>query len=413
MKKLKILSVRLNGKPVGQLEQTKEGKLKFQYEDGARQISLSMPVEGKRFGNMPCEKYFGGLLPESEEVKKAIGKNFGANPKSTFSLLRAIGHDCAGAISFHDPEDPVVQDALLETKMKPLSEAKLEKHIKELPLKPLFMGVEGLRLSLAGVQEKAAVCVLDDKIAIPLEGTPTTHILKPSMSKYSGTVQNEYLCLRTATRLGLPVPGVKMGRAGKEDYLLVERFDRKFDEGKRIIRLHQEDFCQALGFREKYQRLGGPGFKDCFELLMKTRIPVIDRDLLMRGAVFNYLVGNNDAHGKNFAILYDVDGNSRLAPFYDILCTQAYDELTNDLCMKLGEHYDFKDIKESDWQALCKTAGFSFPGLKKIISSLAEQIVGAVEEERNLLRKTEFDNPVLDKIVARVQQNAKILNKIK
>ncbi len=413
MKKLKILSVRLNGKPVGQLEQTKEGKLKFQYEDGARQISLSMPVESKRFGNMPCEKYFGGLLPESEEAKKAIGKNFDANPKSTFSLLRAIGHDCAGAISFHDPEDPVVQDALLETKMKPLSEAELEKHIKELPLKPLFMGVEGLRLSLAGVQEKAAVCVFEDKIAIPLAGTPTTHILKPSMSKYSGSVQNEYLCLRTATRLGLPVPDVKMSRAGKEDYLLVERYDRKFDEGKRIIRLHQEDFCQALGFREKYQRLGGPGFKDCFELLMKTRIPVIGRDLLMRAAVFNYLVGNNDAHGKNFAILYDVDGNSRLAPFYDILCTQAYDELTNDLCMKLGEHYDFKDIKESDWQVLCKTTGFSFPGLKKIISSLTEQVVVSVEEERNLLRKTEFDNPVLDKIVARVQQNAKILNKIK
>jgi len=413
MKRQKILSVRLNGTPVGQLEQTKDGKLKFQYEDGARQISLSMPVENKRFGNMPCEKYFGGLLPESEEAKRAIGKNFGANPRSTFSLLRAIGHDCAGAVSFHDPEDPVVPDSLLEPKMKPLSEPELERHIKELPLKPLFMGVEGLRLSLAGVQEKAAVCVLDDKIAIPLGGTPTTHILKPSISKYPGSVQNEYLCLRTATRLGLAIPDVRMGRAGKEDYLLVERYDRKFDGGKRIIRLHQEDFCQALGFREKYQRLGGPGFKDCFELLMNTRIPIIDRDLLMRATVFNYLVGNNDAHGKNFAILYDVDGNARLAPFYDILCTQAYEDLSNDLCMKIGEHYDFKDIEESDWHLLCKTTGFSFPGLKKIISSLAEQIMVCVGDERNLLRNTEFDNPVLDRIVSRVQQNAKALNKIK
>lgn len=411
MKKLKILSVRLNGRPVGQLEQTKEGKLKFQYEDGARLISLSLPVEQKRFGNMPCEKYFAGLLPESEDARKAIGKKFDANPKSTFSLLRAIGHDCAGAISFHDPEDPIVHDSDREAKMRTLSEQELEKHIRELPLKPLFIGVEGLRLSLAGVQEKAAVCVLEDKIAIPIGGTPTTHILKPLISKYPASVQNEYLCLRAAARVGLPVPQVKMGRAGKETYLLVERYDRKIDKEKRIIRLHQEDFCQALGFREKYQRFGGPGFKDCFELLMKTRIPIVDRDLLMRVIVFNYLVGNNDAHGKNFAILYDPDGNVHLAPFYDILCTQAYPELTNDMCMKLGEHYDCKDIRESDWQRLCRETGFAFSGLKKITNALPEQLVVLIEEERKLVKDTEFDDPVLDKIIAKVQKNAKTLFK--
>lgn len=409
MKKLKLLSVRLNGEPVGLLEQTKEGKLKFQYEDGARQISLSMPVEQQRFGNMPCEKFFGGLLPESEEAKKAIGKKFEANPRSTFSLLRAIGRDCAGAISFHNPEDPVVQDSLLEIKMHPLAEPEVEKHIKELPFKPLFSGVEGLRLSLAGVQEKAAVCLLDGKIAIPLGGTPTTHVLKPSISRIPGSVQNEYICLRTAARLGLPVPHVKMGRAGTELYLLVERYDRKITEDKKISRLHQEDFCQALGFREKYQRFGGPGFKDCFELLMKTRIPAIDRDLFMRAVVFNYLVGNNDAHGKNFAILYGIDGSARLAPFYDMLCTQAYAELTSDMCMKIGNHYDFHNVGESDWQELCKTVGFSFPGLKKIIKMLVEQIVGLIEEERILLRNTDFDNPILEKIIERVQKNAKHL----
>ena len=412
MKKQKILSVRLNGNPVGQLEQTKEGKLKFQYENGARQISLSMTVEQKRFGNMPCEKYFGGLLPESEEARKAIGRKFDANPKNTFSLLRAIGHDCAGAISFHDPEDPVVQDSDRETKMVLLSEPELEKHIKELPLKPLFLGVEGLRLSLAGVQEKAAVCLLDDKVAIPLAGTPTTHILKPSISKYPGSVQNEYLCLRTAARLGLPVPKVKMGRAGKELYLLVERYDRKIGEDNKIVRLQQEDFCQALGFREKYQRLGGPGFKDCFELLMKTRIPIIDRALFMRAAVFNYLIGNNDAHGKNFAILHDAAGDVHLAPFYDILCTQAYAELTNDMCMKVGQHYDFNEISESDWHGLCKVTRFAFPAFKKTTNALLEQMVSSIEEERKLLKGTEFDDPLLDEIIARVQKNVSTLFKM-
>jgi serine/threonine-protein kinase HipA len=352
------------------------------------------------------------LLPESEEARKAIGKKFGANPKSTFSLLRAIGHDCAGAISFHDPDDPVVLDSLLEIKMHPLSQPELEKHIKELPLKPLFMGVDGLRLSLAGVQDKAAVCLADGKIAVPLEGTPTTHILKPTISKFPGSVQNEYLCLRTAARLTLGVPQVKMGRAGEQTYLLIERYDRKFGD-KRILRLHQEDFCQALGFREKYQRFSGPGFKDSFELLMKTRIPIKDRDLLMRAVVFNYLIGNNDAHGKNFAILYDVDGHGRLAPFYDMLCTQVYDELTNDMCMKIGDHYDFKDITESDWQGLCNVTGFSFPQLKKIIQTFVRQIADFIQDERDLLRGTEFDDAILDKIVTQVELNAKTLSRIK
>lgn len=412
MKKLKILSVRLSGKPVGQLEQTKDGKLKFQYEDDASQISLSMPLNNKRYGNMPCEKYFGGLLPESEDAKMAIGNKFGANPKSTFGLLRAIGLDCAGAISLHDPEDPIVLDSSLEIKTQSLSEPELEKHIKDLPLKPLFMGVEGLRLSLAGVQQKAAVCVVDGKIAVPLHGTPTTHILKPTISKFPGSVQNEYICLRTAARLTLPVPEIKMGRAGEEMYLLVKRFDRRVEVGKRILRLHQEDFCQALGFKEKYQRLGGPGFKDSFSLLMQTRIPIKDRDLLMRAAVFNYLIGNNDAHGKNFAILYDQGGQLRLAPFYDILCTQAYDELTDDMCMKIGDNYIFKDIKESDWQGLCKVTEFSFQSLKKIAALFVEQIVESIQEERNLLSGTEFDHSILDTIVAQVQRNAKTLAKI-
>ena len=348
----------------------------------------------------------GDSCRKAKKHERQLEKN-SARSKSTFSLLRAIGRDCAGAISFHDPEDPVVLDSFLEIKMQPLSESELEKHIKELPLKPLFMGVEGLRLSLAGVQEKAAVCVVDGNIAVPLEGTPTTHILKPTISKFPGSVQNEYVCLRTAARLSLPVPQVKMGRAGEEAYLLVERYDRKYDGDKRILRLHQEDFCQRPRFQRKIPTTRWQGFKDSFELLMWTRIPIKDRDLLMRAAVFNYLIGNNDAHGKNFAILYDMDGNARLAPFYDILCTQAYDELTNDMCMKIGDHYDFKDITESDWPRLCKLTGFPSSSLQKITLTFVEQIIDSIQEERKLLAGSEFDDVIVDRMVTRVQHNAK------
>jgi serine/threonine-protein kinase HipA len=133
----------------------------------------------------------------------------------------------------------------------------------------------------------------------------------------------------------------------------------------------------------------------------------------MRAAVFNYLIGNNDAHGKNFAILYDMDGNARLAPFYDILCTQAYDELTNDMCMKIGDHYDFKDITESDWPRLCKLTGFPFSSLQKIAHTFVEQITDSIQEERKLLAGSEFDDVIVDRMVTRVQHNAKKLSKLK
>jgi serine/threonine-protein kinase HipA len=132
----------------------------------------------------------------------------------------------------------------------------------------------------------------------------------------------------------------------------------------------------------------------------------------MRAVVFNYLIGNNDAHGKNFAILYDVHRNAHLAPFYDILCTQAYDELTDDMCMKVGDHYDFKHITSSDWQRLCKLTGFSFASLQKIVGAFVEQIADAFQEERNLLKGSEFDHDVLDRTVTQVLRNTKTLSKI-
>ncbi|HEY9788791.1 MAG TPA: type II toxin-antitoxin system HipA family toxin [Candidatus Obscuribacterales bacterium] len=408
----KLLSVRLNGEPVGTLEQIKDGKMRFEYASNARQISFQFPLSKTRYGNMPCELYFGGLLPESEEARRAIASKFNINPNSTFALLRAIGRDCAGAISLHEPEDPIVADTFHPIEIRPLPDKELAKHIRDLPRKPLFIGLEGLRLSLAGVQEKAALCVIGGQIGLPLQETPTTHILKPAILRFPGSVQNEYLCLRTAANLKLPVPRVEVRKSDGEIYLLVERYDRKVDDQGRILRIHQEDFCQALGFREKYQRRGGPGFTDCFALLMNTAIPVIDRRLLMEAVILNYLIGNADAHGKNFSVLYDGEHGTRLAPFYDILCTQVYEDLSEDMCMKIGEHYNFSDVVASDWEKLCKTAAFSLPETKRLISKHTNDVFRAVKEERALLRKTEFDHEILDQVVMRVEKNCSRLEKL-
>lgn len=383
--------------------------MRFEYiEDAKYALSLCMPLDQKRHGNMPCEKYFGGLLPESVDARKIIGRMFDANPNNTFALLRAIGADCAGAVSFHPPDDPVQSDEDHEIVVEPLSEQMLERHIRELPQKPLFAGVDGLRLSLAGVQEKAAICLIDSEICIPLNGTPTTHILKPAIKNYDASVQNEFLCLKTAERLGLKVPKVEIRRAGDELYLLVERYDRRFDEG-RIHRLHQEDFCQAMGMREKYQRYGGPSHKDCFDLLFKSSQPAVDRNRLIQIAVFNFLIGNADAHGKNFAVLHDVHGKVKLAPFYDILCTQAYEQLTSDMCMKIGEHYNFNDVTADDWKLLSGQIDFSLPVIRKTAADMSDRITSELSEERKLLKKSEFDSNVLDTIVKQTQKNSKRL----
>ncbi len=287
----------------------------------------------------------------------------------------------------------------------------VEKHIKDLPRKPLFIGVEGIRLSLAGAQEKAAVCLVDNRVCLPLDGTPTTHVLKPSIKRFPGSVQNEYLCLKVAGRLNTQVANVEIRRAGQEMYLLVKRYDREFDGHNHILRLHQEDFCQALGFREKYQKRGGPGLADCFGLLMSTSVPIIDRTRLMEGVIFNYLIGNADAHGKNFSILYDRDGSTKLAPFYDILCTRVYEEHDRDLCMKVGKRYNFDEVDSADWERLCKETGSSFAQTKKMIVDQADKLSTAVAEERQAIKGSEFDHSILDKIVVDVQKMCRKLER--
>lgn len=402
----KVLSVRLHGDPIGVLQMTRDGKLRFEYIEGAtRAVSLMMPFSQRRYGKFPCEIYFGGLLPESIEARRAIAGKFEANPNSTFSLLKAIGYDCAGAVSIQSAEDPIEDDRLRQVQIEPLSEEVLERHIQELPQMPLFCGVEGLRVSLSGVQEKAAVCVVDGQVYLPARGTPTTHVLKPSIRNYPATVQNEYLCLRVAGRMGLPVPDVKIRRARGKVYLLVERYDRKFEDGGQIVRLHQEDFAQATGVQEKYQRYGGPGLKECFDLLLKSFLPVIDRSVLMEVVVFNYLIGNTDAHAKNFAILHDEWGNFRLAPFYDILCTQVYPDLSGEMAMKIGKCYILERVSTRDWEGFCEKAGLSYPVLKNMLRRQAESLPYVLREERRMLSGGEFDTGIADEMVKQVERN--------
>lgn len=401
------LSIRLHGEPVGILMQTLTGKMSFIYnKDATMALSIGMPIREEPYDEVRSEAFFGGLLPESDIARKAIGKQYGISYNNSFSLLEAIGYDCAGAISCHAMDEPITQQRTFTLAGKMVSDNELYQHIKDLPKKPLFMDVDGLRLSLAGVHDKAAVCLIDNQIAFPENGCPTTHILKPASREYDGLVENEYFCLETAKQLGLPTPKIEIRKIKDISYLLIERYDRRVQNNK-IERIHQEDFCQALGFpsAKKYQKEGGPSFKECFDLLKNTTQPAISRNMLASAMVFNYLICNMDAHSKNFSLLQMNPAQFSMARFYDIICTRVYKDLTSKMAMKIGSKYGIEDIFPRHWEQLCHDIDYSFPALKQLIIKQGNELLKATDLNKEFFIETTGNAIMINRIIELVRQH--------
>ncbi|MEO8400295.1 MAG: type II toxin-antitoxin system HipA family toxin [Gammaproteobacteria bacterium] len=401
------LSIRLNGKHVGILEQTQSESMRFTYDASATQaISIGMPIREEPYGEHPSEAYFGGLLPESELVRKVIGLKYRVSHNNNFSLLKVIGYDCAGAISCNGMDEPIIPHSSFPLTTRIVTEDELYTHIKELPKTPLFLGVDGLRLSLAGVQDKAAVCLIDDQIALAENGCPTTHILKPTSSHFKGLAENEYFCLRIAKQIGLAVPNIQLRQLKDINFLLIERYDRRIKNGH-VERIHQEDFCQALGIvsSKKYQNEGGPSFKNCFDTLRNTTQPAVDRNQLASALVFNYLVCNMDSHGKNFSLLHHSQSNLRLAPLYDIVCTRAYPELSSKMAMRIGTKYDSDNVFPRHWEQLCKDISYRYLAMKDMIKEQSEFILEAAEKERDVLAASGWNVLSIDQVIGVIEKN--------
>lgn len=397
-----ILHVWLNNSLLGELW-SEGGELGFRYHNEEdRVLSLSLPIRREPYSHKECVGYFEGLLPEEETTRKLIARRFGANPNNTFSMLQAIGRDCAGAVSFHEPGETPLPVSPEKLEYRFVSDKELAVHIEELPQRPLFADVDGMRLSLAGAQDKAAVCVVDGKIALPQHGAPTTHILKPAILRFLETVENEYLCLRMAGRLGMPVPAVEIRRAGKTQYLLESRYDREIIPNGLVKRIHQEDFCQALAVHPayKYQADGGPNLKDCFELLKRTTIPALSMTRLVELVVFNFLIGNMDAHAKNFSLLHYNPGQITLAPLYDALCTRVYDGLSKKMAMKIGGRYEPENIYPRHWERLSEEIKANSIIFKTVIDRFTDELPHIARVERDLLRSQGWSTQIADKLVA-------------
>lgn len=400
----RALTVWWHAEPVGRLAIDTHGDLGFAYASSwlaspqAGPISQSLPVREGVFSRRECLPFFEGILPE-ESQRQIVAAVLGVSPRNEFRLLERLGGEIAGALSLW-PEgiDPPPINGPFEHKL--LSDEAVCAMIDELPRRPFLAGEEGPRLSLAGAQAKLPVIVTDGRIALPAPGQPTTHILKPPITRFEGTTENEAYAMRLARRIGLDVADVRLGRAGGKTFLLVARYDRTVLPDGSVMRLHQEDFCQALGYTSgrKYASDGGPVFRDLFGLLRRAATrPAIEVLKLFDAAIFNLIIGNADAHGKNYSLLYD--NQTKLAPLYDLLSTVAYPELSPKLAMRIARRARLEDIELRDWAGFAKETGLTEPFIRRRTKLLCTRVLeeaGSVSggfdlepEEQDMMARSE------------------------
>ncbi|MFT5895164.1 MAG: serine/threonine-protein kinase HipA, partial [bacterium] len=336
-------------------------------------LSGSLPLKAEEFEDTECRPFFSGLLPEGE-LRRLLARQFQLSDGNSFGLLNEIGGECAGAVTFLElgqaPRDEPANTVHW------LNEDELVNILNDLPRRPMLAGDDGLRLSLAGAQDKLPVVVDKDRIGLAMNGTPSTHILKSAIATLDDSVVNEHFCLELAAALNLTTAKSIIRTAGDHRFLLVERYDRTRSSQGHSERVHQEDFCQAMGraSETKYQHEGGPDLSDCFELIRAETKPSAPSVLkLLDAIIFNALVGNHDAHAKNFSLLYGTKGTA-IAPLYDIVSTAVYPELTTKMAMKIGSQYTFKGLMPRHWEQLASSNGLAVPQAMKRLCTLATQL---------------------------------------
>lgn len=413
----RTLLVLWDGVVLGSLQVNEHGQMRFTYAaawlaDASRPaISFSLPKQEQPFKQRQCRPFFAGLLPE-ESQREVIAGALGISKGNDFAFLEALGGDVAGALSLW-PEGDVPPTPAPTGTPHPLTDDELLELLDTLPKRPLLAGREGLRLSLAGAQTKLPVVLSDDRVALPAPGQPTTHILKPAITRFPHTTENEALVMTLASAVGLPVAPVAARTVGGRSYLLVTRYDRRFDANGRALRLHQEDFCQALGIppERKYAAEGGPTFKTGFDLLRRaTTRPAGAVLAFLDAAVFNLIVGNADAHGKNFSLLYQRAAVS-LAPFYDLLSTVAYPDLSPNLAMKIAKRATLEEIESTTWTAFAEDIGLPASFVRRRVRELSDAVCSQVPPLPDSAALTGLYAPALKEYAALVASRAERLTR--
>lgn len=378
------LDVFFERQKVGELHDAPEG-LMFSYalqwleeKPEPMPISLSLPIKAEP---QEAQAFFANLLPEGV-VREYLCKNvFRLDYGDDFALLKAIGGDCAGALNLYPPGEGPHEETggyhrLTASQFEEILQSPL------IPQASFLREDERVRLSLAGAQDKMLIAEFDGDFFLPVNGAASTHIIKPQSVRLKGMVENEAYCMRLAQRMGLDVARSEIIKGFDDLVYKVARYDRLILGPQTVRRLHQEDFCQALGigYASKYQEHNGPGLKECFELLRQSSTtPVPDRRKLLEMTVFNYLIGNTDCHAKNISLLYQ-EGRPTLAPAYDLVSGLLYPHF-HQMAMMIGGAVNANQVEKENWERFAKDTSLRPRVVLGKLGQMAERIR---EEARDL-----------------------------
>jgi len=406
---------------VGTLTQDESGDLEFAYDQGYIEttnqgISLSLPSTQKLHHGKIVKAFFSGLLPE-ETVRERLAKNLGVSENNPFALLEVVGGDCAGALALYPQgQKPSAEAKEVET----LDDARLKEILDLIRCRPMLAGDDGYRLSLAGAQDKLAVGFDDGKVQIIKGGAPTTHILKPVIERVRDSAHNELFCMKLAKRMGIDVPEAMLHFVDDTPYYLVERYDRVKGADGNVKRIHQEDFCQALGIAPeiKYEREGGPSIAACQDVIANHAArPAVDQIKLLDIVIFNYLIGNADAHGKNFSLLYisNNGGNDRgnkpeLAPAYDLLSTAVYPDLSENLAMKIGGKYKPRDIYLRHFHRMVADTKAAQSLINRQIHKMSGKIIDAAIALKTEIQEEGLNADIFEEIIKIIKDRVQRLS---
>jgi serine/threonine-protein kinase HipA len=403
------LNVWFEDRLVGYLWRNPVGAIGFRYEPdwintGGFAISWSLPLATEDFSaeNSVAHRFFANLLPEGG-VREHIVRDLKI-PNTDFDLLRAIGGECAGALSILSVERHPSDDR----SYRPLPDKELAKLIAlRGQIYAAWPKDKRPRLSLAGAQDKCPVLIRDGHTFLPEGEAPTSHILKFELTDYRHLPAYETFTSSLAKQIGLPVVDIELHSIEKRFYAQIERYDRVWDERGEVQRLHQEDFCQALGYghEKKYQDSGGPTFADCYQLLQDASTdPAIDTQNLLRWQIFNVLAGNSDGHAKNLSLLYLPSGETRLAPFYDLVCTRAIERIDYHLAFDVGGQRDPGLISTKHWESLASQCDVGSRFLHRLLQETAASLLEQIGQTKEVFEAQYGDYPSLQRIERVVTQ---------
>jgi serine/threonine-protein kinase HipA len=414
------LSVFLRGKVVGSLERTGPSRYRFAYSmeaiqgdrsDPMARLSASLLLREERFKPSESAPFFEGLLPEGA-VRATVAGKLGLSEANGFGMLAALGADCAGAVMVLPENQPSQQPG---ASARPLSESQVGELLRDLPRDPLGIDVdpEGVRLSLGGVQDKLILIRLPTgDFAQPLGGMPSNCLLKPEHERFEGLAVNEAFCMRVAAAAGNQAAATELLELDGIRCLYSARFDRTVDADGTTVRLHQEDMCQALGLlpTQKYEADEGPSVASVIALLRRQLSPriALDVNAFVRALLTDFLLGNSDAHGKNFSLLYDPATGVRLAPLYDVVSTAVYDGLTPRLAMAIGGEDDPSQVDLLSWERLGAESGLggALPGFVRRWSG---EVLAAMEACLRDAEQEGWSHPILEAVADVCRERARRL----